>query len=166
MPSKDQIFLDIALNSPQSMKNVYGITNFSIDKGTIVQFRYQFAKPGHDLNPLVLITDNMPNYLRGINLHYLGYQKIMQLIGINRMNACGDRNFSYETIKSDGYIKKAFRMYKKNGIANPKVLDCEFLKRILAASRKLNPQDLTAIRSNIVEQLKKVINQSAQETIG
>lgn len=166
MATRDQIFIDIALNSPASMKGVTGLSGKSVNKGTILQFRYQFAKPGHDLNPLILVTDNMPNYIRGVNLHYLGINKIMQLIGVNRMNACGNTSFSYETIKGDQYIKKAFRMYKKTGVANTKVLDCKFLKSVLAASRKLNPQDLTAIRSNIVEQLQKVMNQSAQEIIG
>ena len=159
MATRDQIFIDIALNSPASMKGVTGLSGTSVNKGTILQFRYQFAKPGHDLNPLILVTDNMPNYIRGVNLHYLGINKIMQLIGVNRMNACGNKSFSYENIKTDSYIKKTFRMYKKNGIAKAKVLDCAFLKRVLEASKKINPQDLLAIRSNIVEQLQRVINQ-------
>lgn len=162
----DKLFLDIALNSPQSQKPSIGLAPTSINKGTIVQFKYAFAKPGHDQNPLVLITDNMPAYLRGINLHYLGYNNIMKLIGINRMNACGNTSFSYENIKGDRYIKTAFRMYKKIGVGRPKVLDCAFLKRILAASRKLSPQDLNAIRSDIVDQLQRIINQSASEMIG
>jgi hypothetical protein len=166
MPTRDQIFVDIALNSPQSMKGIAGLANASVNKGSIIQFRYQFAKPGHDQNPLILITDNMPNYLRGVNMHYLGINNIMKLIGVNRMNACGNTSFSYESIKSDEYIKKAFRMYKKTGVARPKVLDCAFLKRILVASQKLNPQDLTAIRSNIIDQLQRVINQTAEEFIG
>jgi len=159
MPSKDELFLDIAINSPQSMKGLVGLSKIGVDKGSIIQFRYQFAKPGHDQNPLIIVTDNLPQYIRGVNLHYLGYSKIMQLIGINRMNACGNKSFSYENIKTDSYIKKTFRMYKKNGIAKAKVLDCAFLKRVLEASKKINPQDLLAIRSNIVEQLQRVINQ-------
>jgi len=136
MPSKDELFLDIAINSPQSMKGLVGLSKIGVDKGSIIQFRYQFAKPGHDQNPLIIVTDNLPQYIRGVNLHYLGYSKIMQLIGINRMNACGNKSFSYENIKTDSYIKKTFRMYKKNGIAKAKVLDCAFLKRVFRSIQK------------------------------
>ena len=53
-------------------------------------------------------------------------------------------------------------MYKTNGVKRVKLLDCEYLKRVIAASRKLNTQDLNAIRSFINVQLQKSINPSAR----
>ena len=64
------------------------------------------------------------------------------------------------------YIKKSFRIYKKVGIRNLRVLDCNYLKKVLAASKQLNLQDLTALRSNIEAQLNTAINQPAESMIG
>jgi hypothetical protein len=166
-----QLFLEIALNSPQSVKNITGLqTVNSLMKGSIVQFQYVFSR--HDPKPLVLLTNNpndtndFPNYLRGLNLHYIGSSQIMNLISVNRMNACGDRSFSWDKVKTNNYIKGSFRIYKKAGVRNLRILDCNYLKRILAASKKLNLQDLTALRSNIEEQINTAINQTAESMIG
>jgi hypothetical protein len=90
----------------------------------------------------------------------------MNLISVNRMNACGDRSFSWDKVKTNNYIKGSFRIYKKAGVRNLRILDCNYLKRILAASKKLNLQDLTALRSNIEEQINTAINQTAESMIG
>jgi hypothetical protein len=169
-----QLFLEIALENPRALKSIRGArpgTSLSpISKGNIIQFRYDFARPGHDLNPLVLITDdryttkNSPLvYIRGINLHRLYTSSdVLRLISPSQMNACGNPFFSYDNIKPFKYIRQAFRMYKTNGVKRVKLLDCEYLKRVIAASRKLNTQDLNAIRSFINVQLQKSINPSAR----
>lgn len=166
-----QLFLEIALNSPMSISNMGALrTVASIGKGSIVQFQYSFSR--HDPKPLVLLTNNpndindFPNYYRGLNLHYIGSAQIMNLISANRMNACGDKSFSWDKVKGNMYIKKSFRVYKKVGIRNLRVLDCNYLKKVLAVSKNLNMQDLTALRSNIEAQLNTAINQPAESMIG
>ena len=157
-----QLFLNMALNAPASIKrNLTGLQTLnSIGKGSIIQFSYSFAK--HDPKPLVLLTDTDANFYKGLNLHYLRATPIMNLISKERMNACDNRNFSWNSVKNNSYIKNAFRIYKKNGVKNLKLLNCEYLKMILAAAKKLNIQDLTAYRLNIDKQIAREVNKSVQ----
>jgi hypothetical protein len=166
------LFLELAMSSPDAVKPLRGrkgITAVNIpQKGQIVQFQYQFAK--HDPNPLVLITDanftlqgNPVSFLRGVNLHMLGLSNIMKLLYNRGINACNNPLFSYDNIKPDRYIKAAFRMYKKPGIKKIRMLDCEYLKKILAASKKLNTSDLDVIRKTISDQIKESINPTIKD---
>jgi hypothetical protein len=161
------LFLELAMSSPDAVKPLRGkkgITAVNMpQKGQIIQFQYQFAK--HDPNPLVLVTDSnftiqnsTTQFLRGVNLHMLGLSNIMKLLYNRGINACNNPVFSYDNIKPDRYIKAAFRMYKKPGIKKLRMLDCEYLKKILATSRKLNTADLDVIRQTISDQIKEAIN--------
>jgi hypothetical protein len=145
-----------------------GKTNYSaplrqtlrpMGKGSIVMFRYGLAKPGHDQTPLVLLTDVMPQYLRGINLHYLTFPTIKNMLQTKGMNACNNRFFSYSNIKSNKYITSAFRMYKRTGIQRLRTLDCEYILNAMGSVRALDPQELETIRSDIKSQLDRIVNQ-------
>ena len=45
--------------------NQYGPTVKKLGPGSLVQFTYIFAQPGHDRTPLVLITRLMDKYIKG-----------------------------------------------------------------------------------------------------
>lgn len=171
-----QLFLNLALENPAIVKALKGgpkNKNAAFPSaGDIIRFKYQYASAGSDANPLVLITDplyKIPTsplfYVRGINLHYLQMDQIRLLMG-TRINACNNPTFSYNNIKPYKYIKQAFRMYKKAGIKNVQIVNCEYLKRLLGASRKLEKQDLDAIKDFINQQLRKEINPKAKDIIG
>lgn len=139
--------------------NQYGPTLKPLGKGSLVQFTYDFSRPGHDRTPLVVVTDIMPNYVRGINLHYLTFPVIKNILQVSGMNACNNRNFSYANIKADRYIISAFRQYKKVGIKRLKILDCNFILNVMGSVRAIDPQEVEAIRNTIREQLNRTINQ-------
>jgi len=152
--NKTELFLDMAFNNNRSSRNLSGIQILgNIRTGSIVQFSYDFAK--HDKNPLVILTENIAGEIKGLNLHYILPDPILQIISPSGMNACNNPRFSWQSVKYNPYIKKAFRIYKKNGIKNIRLLDCDYLKRVIAASRKLNLQDLTALRTAIDVQLRQ-----------
>lgn len=159
--SKAQLFLDIAFNNPKSFKNQTGLqTVRSAVTGSIARFNYAFAKT--DRNPVILIVKNEGPYIDGLNLHYIRAQPLMQLINPSGKNACGNRMFNWQNdIKPNMYIKEAYRRYKKIGVNSLQILNCEFLRRIIAASAKLNIQDLTAMRQNIDAQIMNEINMNA-----
>jgi hypothetical protein len=131
----------------------------TLGKGSLVMFRYQLAKPGHDQTPLVLLTDVMPEYLRGINLHYLNFPTIKRMLQVKGMNACNNRFFSYRNIKDDKYIVTAFRRYKRIAVSRLQMLDCEYILNAMGSVRALDPQELEAIRTDIATQLNKIVNQ-------
>lgn len=139
--------------------NQYGPTLKPLWKGSLVQFTYEFAKPGHDRTPLIVVTDIMQNYIRGINVHYLTFPVIKNILQVSGMNACNNPNFSYANIKSDRYIISAFRQYKKIGLKRLKILDCSFILNVMGSVRAIDPQEVEAIRNTIREQLNRTINQ-------
>ena len=151
-------------------------------RGSLITFNYAFHKPGHDSFPLVLVTDTeypsedkpaRPNtapqrrgtYLRGINLHYLTFPVIKNLIYPgNKQSVCDNPNFTYQYIKNNGYITSAFRQYKKNGIANIKKLDCQFVVNAMGISRSFDPNELEVIRKSVREQINRMVNPRAAST--
>lgn len=139
--------------------NKYGSSFKPLGKGSLVIFRYQLAKPGHDQNPLVLITDVKPNYIRGVNLHYLTFPTIKLMLQKKGMNACNNPFFSYSNIKQNKYIVSAFRQYKRIGIRQLKMMNCEYILNAMGTVRAIDPQELEAIRSDIQGQLNKIVNQ-------
>lgn len=131
----------------------------TLGKGSLVMFRYELAKPGHDQTPLVLLTDVMPDYLRGLNLHYLNFPTIKRMLQVKGMNACNNRFFSYRNIKDDKYIVTAFRRYKRLAVKRIQILDCEYILNAMGSVRALDPQELEAIRTDISTQLNRIVNQ-------
>jgi len=141
--------------------NQYGPSIKRLGKGALVQFTYGNAKPGHDQNPLVILTDVGLKYFRGVNLHYLTFPVIRQMLQKTGLNFCNNPFLSYQTnIKSNEYIKKAFRVYKRSSCKRVKILDCNFILNAMGSVRALDPQDLEALRSSIKEQLAKTVNQN------
>jgi hypothetical protein len=145
--------------------------NQTVQKGSLMVFRYTFNKPNHDPYPMVLVTDrdypvpyrNPTRFdVRGVNLHYLAFNDIRVLLQAN----CNNVNFSYDTLKQGQYINltSAFRQYKKSGIRQVKVLDCAFLLNVLASVRSISPSEVEAIRKSVREQISRMTNPMAAAT--
>lgn len=142
-------------------------TTQNIQKGSLITFRYSFAKPYHDPYPLVLVTDFAFAIkgridIRGVNLHYLTFNDIKSLLQPN----CNNPNFSYASLKQPQYIPliRAFRQYKRTGIRQVKVLDCALLLNVLASVRAISPSEVEAIRKSVREQITRMTNPAAAAT--
>src|SRR5689334_20355757 len=108
----------------------------TLQKGSVVSFNYLFYK--HDPSPLVLVTSIYSDgKIAGVNLHYLTYVYVRNLI----KNFCDDKTFGYQRIKGDRFLYKSFRTYKRAGVRNMHMMDCEHLSNILKITRafKFNP---------------------------
>lgn len=167
-------FIDVLLNSKSKFRNN------GLNRGDLISFNYTLHRPGHDAYPLVLVTDpNYPiatkttksgvtlagQYIRGINLHYLTFPIIKKLIfPNNQQSVCENPNFTYQSIKGDGYISSAFRQYKKTGINLVKKLDCSFIVNSMGISRSFNPNEIEAIRNSVREQINRIVNPPATAT--
>ena len=129
----------------------------TMQKGTLISGQYMFWK--HDPHPLVLVTDVFPDRIRGINLHYLTFRYVKNLLS----HYCDKAHFGYKFIMHDHYIVNAFRTYKRAGLRKIQMLDCEGITKELNVRRSLNPQELKVIRKQIRQQLRKQVNPSAAE---
>jgi hypothetical protein len=137
----------------------------TVTKGALISFEYprSFATvPNiiHDPRPMLIVTDVWPpNYIRGVNLHYLTFpyiKKILETWG-------GNTSFSYSNIKADKYVALAFRMYSLRGVTRPKRLDSEFLKTVLQSARTFDAGELEKIRANIQQQIDARLQIKANE---
>jgi hypothetical protein len=137
--------------------NQYGPSVRTINRGSLVQFHYLFWI--HDPQPLVIVTDIFPNYIRGVNLHYLTFPYILKLL----QPYCDQGGFSYYNIKADQYIVNAFRTYKRMGVKRPKALDCAFILNVLGSVRTIDPNEIETIRQLVQEQIKTRAQPKAEE---
>ncbi len=138
------------------------VTNTAIMRGSLVNFNYSFHKPGHDPSPMVLITDIWPQYIRGINLHYLTFPVIKKLMfPAPGRSVCDSPIFSYQYIKGNSYIVSAFRQYKRNGIERLRKLDCAFIVNAMSIARSFDPNEIEAIRKTVREQIRRMVNEQA-----
>lgn len=159
LPFQEQVW------SPLTQRR--GIFNPAISRGSLVNFNYLFYKTGHDPSPLVLITDVWPQYIRGINLHYLTFPVIRKMLyPAPGTTVCDNPIFTYQYLKNNpnagAYILTAFRQYKLTGIDSLKKLDCEFVANALAISRSFDPNEIEAIRQSVREQINRLMNAPAQ----
>lgn len=129
----------------------------SLRKGALAHFQYLFWK--HDPYPLTLVSSVYHDgKVAGVNLHYLTFRYIKALI----QNYCG-KSFYYAQIKGNEHIYNSFRTYKRNGLRNLQLMDCNYLLTILQAVRSFNPNEIEAIRKFVQEQLRRRINPTAEE---
>ena len=135
--------------------NQYGPSVKTVGKGSLVYFNYLFWV--HDPYPLVIIADIYPQYIRGLNLHYLTFPYIKDIL----QPGCDNRSFSYSNIRGGNtpyattYVPKAFRTYKRSGIRALKTLDCAFILNVLASTRAIDPAEVDRIRQVIQQQIQQ-----------
>ena len=145
--------------------NKYGIVGNTVTKGSLISFEYpkSFSTiPNiiHDPRPMLIVTDVWePNYIRGLNLHYLTFpyiKKILETWG-------GNQGFSYYNIKADQYVALSFRMYSLKGVIRPKRLDVEWLQTVLKSVRTFDVGEIEKIKSTIEQQIKARLQVKAKE---
>lgn len=134
-------------------------TNFGAVKGSLVSFNYTFWR--NDNYPLVIVSENdrANGKLCGINLHYLTFPYIRQLLGMSVNNPA----FSYKSISKDDYVKKAYRSYKWLGVRQLKMLDHKFLLQVMSMVRTYDPAEVQIIRRQVQEQIRQQINPKANQ---
>jgi hypothetical protein len=135
-----------------------------VSKGSLINFTYLFAKAGHPLSPMVLVTDVMPGYIRGVNLQYLTPSYIQRLLDKRFLNGCNNPRFSYFNIKNDAFVSAAFRQYKRQGIANLKQFDCSFLSSLITAMKKIDINEIYQMQKQVNEQIARATNPVAAAT--
>lgn len=137
-------------------KNVNRRQSNYIQRGSLISFNYGLWI--HDPYPLILVTDIMPgNKIRGLNLHYLTFPSIKQLLRTGGNNP----NFSYQNVKANKYITSAFRSYKWQGIRQVKMMDVNFLLTVMATVRSFDPNQVKAIRESVEAQIQRMVNPKA-----
>jgi hypothetical protein len=131
-----------------------------IKKGDLVRFNYSFWI--HDPYPLVMVTDVFNgSMIRGVNLHYLTFPYMKTLLKLG----CHNMSFSYRNIGGDAYISNAFRSYKWQGIRQIKKLDCAFILNAMSLVRSFDPQQIKAIRQEVMRQIQREVNPPAKATV-
>jgi len=134
-------------------------SNNYIRKGNLISFSY--AQWIHDPYPLIIVTDVLPNNrIRGVNLHYLTFPYIRNLLKMGANNL----SFSYANIRGNKYIVDAFRSYKWHGVRQIKVMDSAFLLSVMASVRSFDPSQVRAIRRAVQDQINREVNPKAQAT--
>lgn len=134
-----------------------------IGRGSLISFHYPQSHALssniiHDPYPMVILTDIWPNYIRGLNLHYLTFPYIKKVL----LNF-GEKNFSYSQVKTDQYMADAFRMYVRRGMLQPKRLDTEWLTEVLASVNSFSPGELEQIRMSVQKQIQNRLQAKANE---
>ena len=82
----------------------------------------------------------------------------------DKLNGCRP-GFNYKNVKPYEYIVDAYRTYKRNGLKNLKVLDCDLILRSMSVSRSIDPQEAEAIRENVRNQISNLINTSVEQML-
>jgi hypothetical protein len=85
--------------------NQHGFQANTLGRGSLIAFNYPIShaqRPNviHDPYPLLIVTDIWPQYVRGVNLHYLTFPYIKRVLTSN----CNNRTFSYYNVRPDKYL--------------------------------------------------------------
>jgi hypothetical protein len=146
--------------------NQYGPSTNNVGRGSLISFYYpmSMAKDGNyqirDVKPMLIITHIGQRYIYGVNLHYLALPFLRTVV----LNHGGDSGFSWRSrVKADGYMADAYRMYVRRGIQRPKVLDIDWLKKVLYEIQSFDPSQLKAIRDNIQKQIQQRLQAKADQ---
>lgn len=133
--------------------------NYGVVQGSLVSFNYVFWR--NDSYPLVIVSENdrYGGKLKGINLHYLTFPYIKQLLAMSANNP----SFSYKSISGDEYVKRAYRTYKWSGVRQLKAMDRGFLLSVMSMVRSYDPAEVQIIRRQVREQIRKQINPKADQ---
>ena len=126
--------------------------------GGLVSFNYTLWR--NDPYPLIIIIENNPgkDKISGINLHYLTFRDIKDIIG-----RAGKMGFSYRSIADSRPMKDSFRSYKRAGVRQMKVLDPSYLLGVMGMVRSYDPADVQIIRRQVQEQIRRQINPKANQ---
>jgi hypothetical protein len=144
--------------------NQHGMVGKSVARGSLIAFHYprSYGMPPniiHDPYPLVIVTDIWPVHVRGVNLHYLTFPYIKNLL----QNNCSNTNYSYFHVRGDRYIAQAFRMYYRVGMSQIKIMDCDFLLNLLAGIKSWSESEIDAVKEQVRQQIRRQLQLKANE---
>lgn len=124
--------------------------------GSLVSFNYSLWR--NDPYPLIIVIDNNPgkDKMSGVNLHYLTFRDIRDLI-----ERAGKMGFSYRSVANSGPFRAAFRSYKRFGIRQMKILDPSYLMGVMNMVRSFDPADAQIVRRQVRDQLQQQVNPKA-----
>jgi len=126
--------------------------------GELINFNYTNFKK--DPYPLVIIIkyDLPKRKVHGLNLHYLTYPIIKQIL-----MSYADKTFSYDNIKQNDYISNSYRVYKSDHIRQIRKFDSELLLKIMDITRTFDSVDNELIQKQIEQQTNKETNQPSAD---
>jgi len=126
--------------------------------GSLISFNYSLWR--NDPYPLIIVIENNlgKDKISGINLHYLTFRDIKDLI-----SRAGKMGFSYKSVSDSRPFKSSYRSYKRSGVRQMKVLDPSYLMGVMGMVRTYDPADVQIIRRQVQEQLRRQINPKATD---
>lgn len=126
--------------------------------GSLVSFNYTFWK--NDPYPLLIVIENSPgkDKISGVNLHYLTFRDIKDII-----DRAGKIGFSYRSVSGSKPFRDAFRSYKRVGVRQMKVLEPSYLLGVMGMVRSYDPAEVQIIRRQVQEQIRQQINPKANQ---
>jgi hypothetical protein len=144
--------------------NQFGSQSSTLGRGSLIAFEYPVShakRPNiiHDPYPLLIVTDIWPQYVRGVNLHYLTFPYIKRVLTSN----CNNKIFSYYNVRPDKYLASAFRMYYRTGMSRIRVMDCQFLVQLLNGIRSWSESEIERVRLEIRQQIRQRLQAKANE---
>jgi hypothetical protein len=144
--------------------NQHGFQANTLGRGSLIAFNYPMShaqRPNviHDPYPLLIVTDIWPQYVRGVNLHYLTFPYIKKVLSSN----CNNKTFSYYNVRPDRYLASAFRMYFRTGMSRIRVMDCQFLVQLLTGIRSWSESEIERVRLEIRQQIRQRLQAKASE---
>lgn len=144
--------------------NQHGFQTNTLGRGSLIAFSYpmsQAQRPNviHDPYPLLIVTDIWPQYVRGVNLHYLTFPYIKRVLTQNSNN----RTFSYYNVRPDKYLASAFRMYFRTGMSKIRVMDTSFLVQLLNGIRSWSESEIERVRQEVRQQIRQRLQAKASE---
>lgn len=98
----------------------------------------------------------MSDKISGVNLHYLTFRDIKDII-----SRAGGMGFSYRSISQSKTFRGSYRSYKKDGVRQMKVLDPSYLLGVMGMVRSYDPAEVEIIRRQVQEQLRQPTNPKA-----
>lgn len=124
--------------------------------GSLVSFGYTFWR--NDPYPLIVVIDNPlgGDRISGINLHYLTFRDIKDII-----SKAGRIGFSYASVSASRPFRDSYRSYKKSGVRQMRMLDPSYLLGVMGMVRSYDPADAQIIRRQVQDQLRQQVNPKA-----
>lgn len=144
--------------------NQQGFVSRTITRGSLIAFTYPTShatKPNviHDPYPLLIVTDIWPNFVRGVNLHYMTFPYIKKILNDSRLTPYS----YYNNVRADKYIASAFRMYYRMGMSKVKLMDVDFLLRVLGAVKSFSENEIEMVKQQIRNQIRERLQVKATE---
>lgn len=127
-----------------------------VKTGSLVSFGYTFWR--NDPYPLIIVIDNRlgGNTISGINLHYLTFRDIKEVV-----SRAGKMGFSYRSVSDSRPFRDAYRSYKRVGVRQMRALEPSYLLGVMGAVRSYDPAEVQIIRRQVQEQLRQQVNPKA-----